>query len=164
MFKQVCGALIMASYLTTAAHSYNPKRLEQEAEECTTKVWAGLRIQGSQLKDHLHFLSDKDQLPQKYTQFRSFNDFYENLKTKLSDSRFCQFMEDCKIVYEESEPTATKVAVLMLVESVAKKFEDSLKKVEKAKAVSSQTTSVGYPDTGSVMEAFFNADRDMRIK
>jgi hypothetical protein len=87
----------------------------------------------------LHFLSNKDQFPQKCTQLSNFNDIYETGKKRLSDLRFHEFVEDCKIVYEESELKATKVVVLILVEKVAQKFIESLKKVERARAASSQT-------------------------
>lgn len=54
----------MASQITTAAYGYNAKRLDSEAEECITKIWAGIRLK-SQIKDHLHFLSDAVRIPLK---------------------------------------------------------------------------------------------------
>jgi hypothetical protein len=38
MFKKLFGAVVVASHITTAAYSYNAKRLDSEAEECTTKI------------------------------------------------------------------------------------------------------------------------------
>jgi DNA-directed RNA polymerase subunit K/omega len=164
MFKKLFGALIMASQITTAAYSYNAKRLDSEAEECTTKIWAGIRLR-SKIKDHLHFLSDGEILPQKYTEASNFDDFYETVVAKVQDARFRQFAEDCKFVYDESGITAAKFAVLMLVEKVGEKYERALMKAARAKAVSKQTISdVEQPDTDSVLKAFFNADKDITIK
>ncbi len=142
MFKKLLGALIMASQITTAVYSYNAKRLDSEAEECTTKIWAGLRLK-SQIKEHLHFLSDVELLPQKYTQESSFDDFYERVVVKVQDPKFRQFVEDCKLIYDENDVTATKFAVFMLIEKVGEKYERSLWKVARAKTMSNPTISVG---------------------
>lgn len=164
MFKKIFGAVIMASQITTAAYSYNAKRLDSEAEECTTKIWAGIRLK-SQITDHLHFLSDAETLPQKYTEVSSFNDFYETTVAKVQDAKFRQFAEDCKFVYDESSVTSTKFAILMLIEKVGEKYERALMKAARAKVVSKQTISdIDQPDTDSILKAFFNADKDITIK
>lgn len=163
MFKKLFGALILASQITTAAYSYNAKRLDSEAEECMTKIWAGIRLKG-QIKDHLHFLSDAEIFPKKYTEVSSVDDFCEAAVAKVQDFKFCQFVEDCKLVHEESDIRTTKLAVLMLIEKVGEKYERALLKAARAKAISSQTTSaIDQPDTDSILKAFFNADEDITL-
>ena len=163
MFKKLFGALIMASQVITAAYSYNAKRLDSEADECTTKIWAGIRLK-SQIKEHLHFLSDAEPLPQKYTQTSSFDDFYEIAIVKIQDQKFLQFVEDCKLVYDENDVTTTKFAVLMLFEKVGEKYEKSLRKAARAKAMSNPTILVDQPDIDRILKTFLNADEDMTIK
>ena len=153
----------MASQVTTAAYSYNAKRLDSEAEECTTKIWAGIRLR-SQIKEHLHFLSDTEFLPQKYIQTSSFDDFYGTAIVKVQDPKFRQFVEDCKLVYDENDVTTTKFAVLMLIEKVGEKYEKSLRKAARARAISNSTISADQPDIDSILKAFINADKDMTIK
>ena len=163
MFKKIFGTVIMVSQIVTAAYSYNAKRLDSEAEECTTKIWAGIRLK-SQIKDHLHFLSDTETLPQKYTEASSFDDFYEAAVAKVQDTKFRQFAEDCKFVYDESDTTAIKFAILMLVEKVGEKYERALMTAARAKAISKQTSNIDQPDADSILKAFFNADKDITIK
>ncbi|MBY0272721.1 MAG: hypothetical protein K2X02_04830 [Alphaproteobacteria bacterium] len=164
MFEKLFGTLVLASQITTAAYGYNAKRLDSEAEECMTKIWAGIRLK-SQIKDHLHFLSDAEIFPKKYTEVSSFDDFCEAAVAKVQDFKFRQFVEDCKFVYDESSVTPTKFAVLMLIEKVGKKYERALMKAARAKAISNQTTSaIDQPDTDSILKAFFNADEDITIK
>jgi DNA-directed RNA polymerase subunit K/omega len=163
MFKELFGALIVASQITTAAYSYNAKRLDSEAEECITKIWAGIRLK-DKIKDHLHFLSDAEIFPQKYTEVSSFDDFCETTVAKIQDFKFRQFVEDCKCAYEEGDITPTKFAVLMLVEKVGEKYERGLLKAVRATARSNQAATVAQPDTDSILKAFFNADNDITIK
>ena len=118
-----------------------------------------------QIKPHLHFLSDAEILPQKYANISGFDEFYETTVEKVQDSKFRQFLEDCKIFYNESSDTATKSSVLMLIEKVGEKYAKALMKAERAKAVSTQVTGgASHPDTDSILKAFFNADKGIAIK
>jgi len=169
MFKNLIGALILSSMLssqlTTAAYSYNAKRLELEADECVTKIWAGIHLERNHIRDHLQFLADKDPLQEKYTiQMRDFADFYEKTLSKVADSKFQQFAEDCKIVYEESDLTTTKAAVLMLLERVAEKYAKSLLKLEQAKAMNNQSIRKEQSHTDTIMKAFLNADGNITVE
>ena len=103
-------------------------------------------------------------LPQKYTHTSSFDDFYETAIVKVQNQKFRQFVEDCKLVYDENGVTTTKFAVLMLIEKVGEKYEKSLRKAARAKAMSNPTILVDQPDIDRILKAFLNADEDMTIK
>ena len=151
MLKKLFGTLVLASQITTAAYGYNAKRLDSEAEECITKIWAGLRLK-SQIKDHLHFLSDAEIFPKKYTEVSSVDDFCESAVAKVQDFKFRQFAEDCKLVHEKSDIRTTKFAVLMLIEKVGEKYERALMKAARAKAMSNPTILVDQPDIDSILK------------
>jgi hypothetical protein len=165
MFKKLLslGAFFMAVQLAVPAHSVNYKLLEQEADSCISKIWAGTRVPKTKIQDSLDFLYDSDNVDNRYSQTSNFMKFYEKITNQVKDQKFLQFAEDCRGLQEESSNINTKIAVHLLLEKVSEKYSKELTKTEKLKAFNEKQKSREDLGKDNLFNIFLNADKTIVI-
>lgn len=113
--------------------------------------------------DRLRFLSNKDDIDQKYTQKAAFEDLCQKISEK-GDQKLQQFSETCQELYaEKANPDAekadpvTQAAVHMLLEATSKKYFltlEKMRKLEKFKEEEARTEKKSSADLDKLGEFF----------
>ncbi len=152
----------MVAHVTSMAFGCNLKSLDINAEECETKIWAGITIPESKVRDYLTFLNEEQFVSAKYTTSQTFEILYNDITRKLSNSNFLAFARACKNVYE-SDDSLQKTAVHMLLKKVSDKIlkhQEILKKLQNLKKKDQDAT---LPDYKKNLQLFLNADKNINV-
>jgi hypothetical protein len=131
VYEVILGSLLIAFNV----HACNNKLLDAQAEGCVTRIWSGPPLEKSEVDNKLFFLYDFTKADPKYFQTDSFEPFYDqalqlvqNVQFEEKNKQFVPFAQICRDIYNESWEQEKKIAVVMLLEQVASKYTQVLKK------------------------------------
>lgn len=82
-------------------------------------------------------------------------------KVIRKDLKNTYFAQVCKEIYEESANGATKVAVYMLLEEVAKKYQRALRQLAKLEAFKSLQPEESLHNIEVILNEFLNTDKNI---
>lgn len=159
MTKKFFGMLVTTFLIVTETHSYNEKLLDSEADTYTSKICSGVTIRKEKVQESLDFLNKGDAVDPKYSQ----STFHNQVVAQVQGAQFAKFAGICRGVYDEGDET-TKIAVNLLLERVAGKYKDFLKKTQQLKAPAAQAQdSPPAVGTGQLINIFSTADKSIKL-
>lgn len=158
MMKTILRILVLSSTLSTATYGYNAKLLDLDADAFAHQLYSGVSIKKDEITKALGFLNEGDTVDEKYSQKNQLT-FYEKIKGQLQDDKFTKFAEMCKGVYDENDAEHKKIAVLMLLEDVAEKYGEFLKKLARARQIAAEQPKNTMPLSDSFLDMFATADK-----
>jgi len=158
MLVRLLQIFTMIASLSTQALACNYKLLELEADSFHTKIWSGVLITESLVKENLAFLRDEKDISQTPAHPEGFYALYQDITDKIKDKRFQQFADICKNIYE-SNNNLTKASVYMLLQKVGDKSLKELNTLKKLAAFKRQDSRREHSDIGSKLDFFLNADK-----
>jgi hypothetical protein len=162
MIIRLLGVAIMVSQLSSAAYATNTKLLDREADTYSSKIWSGISISESQLKQNFSFLYNPEQVDKKYGNKSFFNEELQSVKNTLKDDKFNNFCQTCMEVFKKGDK-GTQIGIHMLFEKVAEKYSLELKRLGILRNRNKENTDNNPHSPNNILNVFSNADKGINV-
>jgi hypothetical protein len=135
MLKKICDVLVLSFLLISAGWACNSTRLDSDVETMHTRIWRGLDITESDVRESLNFLDDEE----KFREYKDleFGKTIESKKNSIDNQNYHAFSEICKKIYQENIDEK-QIAISIFFNEVSKRYEayyNLQKEIEQSNAV-----------------------------
>ena len=162
-------AFSVALSLSTSTYSINYKILDSEANICVDYLMKGYPIKRKQIEERLNFVTNADLSNKEYAEPNRFKTLYRKIRDdrENTNERLLNFVNGCRIIYEESGNLATKIAIPFLIESAGKKYTSFLRQWKRKRDLEWQQENElrysSHESAEALFKAFLNADKDIAL-
>ncbi|MBW8310097.1 MAG: hypothetical protein K0M45_10780 [Candidatus Paracaedibacteraceae bacterium] len=151
--------------MSSNAYECKNQVLESEANAYVSKIWSKVSLQEEQIKESLNFLHESPLSQNKYEEYlkiKRFDDLYEDIKKRMQKPELKDFAKSCRKLYKKEE-SINRIAVFMLLEEIAGKYNLILEKNQSLKPSKKQEDKSHKFSSNKLLDLFLNADKNINV-